>query len=361
MIAEKWASLSIRYGSATRINFYEGFQNLVENGLSVGESLKELYKVWSSDGKKPETPLAMITRDLLIQLSNGTSLSRALARWVPFEEASLLAAGEQKGRLVEAFNDVVRVITAKQEINSAIFKAVMYPMFLCLPLGVLLWIISSKLVPRMARTSDPESWTGGAYLLYRLADFLMSYGIALVLLLIAAAILVVASLPRLTGRARILLDRGPFYSTYRMIHGSTFLLNLSVMMRANIGIYGSLEILREYANPWMKERIDGALYGIRLGTNLGVALENAGHHFPDKKAIQFIRILAEREGFSESIHRYSQRWLTTSIKRVQRLAVVSLTSMLLLIGGVQALVVIGTQGMQSSFEQSASRAQSHIK
>jgi type II secretory pathway component PulF len=128
------------------------------------------------------------------------------------------------------------------------------------------------------------------------------------------------------------------------------------MMRAGISLYDALKLLHQYANPYMRERIQGAMYGIRQGANLGVALGNAGHGFPDKRAIQFIRILASREGFSESINKYSERWLMASIKRIEMLATVSLNSMLIVIGLVMALVVMGTQGMTADFEKSANHA-----
>lgn len=355
-----WAALVMKYSGGTRIDFYEGFQNLVENGMSVNDSLKELHKIWSVGGKRNGEPLAIVTRDLMIQLSNGTPLSRALSRWVPYEEASLLAAGEQGARLVQSCDDIVRVITAKQQIFGAVTSAVVYPAFLSVPLSMVLWLVATKLVPPMARVSPPENWTGAAATLYQLANFVTGYGAFTVVALLVLIVAFVWSLPRWTGSVRMIFDRGPFYSTYRMVHGSTFLLNLAVMMRANIAPYVALEMLGEYANPWLKERIRGALYGIRMGSNLGVALDDAGHNFPDKKAIQFIRILAAREGFSGAINNYSERWLKTSIKSIQRMAKISFSVAILLLGAAMALIVVGTQDMQNSFEQSVNKTASKV-
>jgi len=359
-IAETWASAVMKHSGGTRIDFYEGFQNLVENGINVNDSLKELNKIWSYGGKKPDEPLAIVTRDLMIQLSNGTPLSRALSRWVPYEEASLLAAGEQGARLVQACDDIVRVIIAKQQIIGAVASAVVYPAFLSVPLSMLLWMVATKMIPPMARVSNPENWSGAAMALYQLANFVTNFGAIAVVVLITLITAFVVSLPRWTGSVRMVFDRGPFYSTYRMVHGSTFLLNLAVMMRANIAPYAALEMLGEYANPWLKERIRGALYGGRMGSNLGVALDDAGHNFPDKKAIQFIRILAAREGFSDAINNYSERWLKTSIKRIQHMAKISFTVAILLLGSVMALVVVGTQDIQTNFEQSMNRSASKV-
>lgn len=359
-IDNAWANfeekvIRFQFGGNTRIEFYEGLQSLLENRVNVTLALQELYGIWSENGKSKKAALALICQDLGIQVSNGTSLSRALSRWAPYEEVSLIASGEQSGNVAGAFDDAIRVITAKQQIRSAL-GALVYPALLVFPLATVLWVISTEMIPKMAKTSDPNLWTGSAYALYLLASFVTNYGIPFICLLVIITIVVIYSLPRLRGRVRIFLDRLPIYSTYRMVHGSTFLVNLAVMMRAGQKLRDSLELVDEYANSWMKERIEGALYGIRQGANLGIALENAGHNFPDKRAIQYIRILASRDGFSESLNRYSERWLATSIKRIERSAQIARNLFLVLLGLVMALVVLGTQESQSNFDKSVNQA-----
>lgn len=358
-LSDLWAGLVMRHHSGTRISFYEGFQNLVENGMSSNDALKELNQIWSYGGKKPHEPLAIVTRDLMIQLMEGFALSRGLSRWVPYEEASLVAAGERGGSISQACDDVIRVIEAKQQIRGAVASAVAYPTFLIIPLTVLLWMVANKLIPKMAQVSNPESWTGSAYALYALANFVTRYGLFSVCLLLILITLFLTSLSRWTGPARRIADRGPFYATYRMVHGSTFLLNLAVMMRAGIPTNSALEILGEYASPWLRERLAAARHGLAVGSNLGVALDNAEFNFPDKKAIQFIRILASRDGFPEALNRYSVRWLATSVKQLQQLAKVAFAVAMLLMGTVMGLVVDGTQDMQNNFESSASHRVSH--
>jgi len=359
-LSEHFAAAVIRHHGSTRIGFYEGFRNLVENGMSSYDALEELHKIESHDFKKPDEPLAILTHDLMMKLEGGEPLSQALARWVPYEEASLLAAGERGAGLGPACDDVIRVIEAKQKIAGAVFAALAYPCFLMVPLGVTLWTVANQLVPKMARLSDPAHWTGSAYALYLLARFVTDWGLYS---LIAIAIVLVAffiSLPRWTGGLRMVVDQGPLYSTYRMIHGSTFLLNLAVMMRAGISANDCLGILNQYANPWLKERLNGAQHGLEMGSNLGEALLNTGHGFPDKKAVRYLRVLATREGFSEALNRYAIRWLDQSIKNLQQFAKTAFTVALLLMGGVMGLIVMGTQDMQNSFDRSVSRTTSQV-
>ncbi|RBB97368.1 pilus assembly protein PilR [Pseudomonas sp. MWU12-2115] len=350
------AAVTMRYSSSTRINFYEGFQNLVENGVSPNDALKDLNLIWSDGGKKPNEPLAIFSRDLMIHLVDGMPLSQALTRWVPYEEASLIAAGSRGAGLSQACDDVVRVIDAQQQIRGALASAVMYPSFLALPLGTLLWMVSDQMVPVMAKVSDPAKWTGSSGALYLVSNLTTNYGVLFICGLFLLAIAFIVSLPRWTGALRAAVDNGPFYATYRMVHGSVFLLNLAVMMRAGSGPNEALKTLAEYANPWLKERIAGARHGLDKGDNLGVALENSGFNFPDKKAIQFIRILAGRDGFPEAINKYAARWLASSIKKLQLLAKVSFAVGMLVIGVVMGLIVTGTQDMQNNFERASVRA-----
>ncbi|MBA6068116.1 type II secretion system F family protein [Pseudomonas mosselii] len=341
-----------KFSAGSRTTFYEGLQVLVENGISVNDSLKELYDVWSIQGRKPDKPLALVANDLMTQLTSGEPLSKALSRWVPYEEASLFAAGEQSSRLSGAIEEIIRTIKSKQQIVGAVFGAVAYPSFLMVPMVFLLWMISHELVPSMARFENPENWQGAGWLLYQVSNFVTGYGLFALLSLIVAIVLLVYSLPRWTGRARAYADRMPFFAMYRMVHGSTFLLNLAVLMRANIAPYQALEMLAEYASPWLKERIKATQYGIRMGSNIGVAFDDAGYNFPDKKAIQFVRILASRDGFDKALNNYAQRWLLEGIKRLQLSARISFILSILFIGSLMGLVVMGTQDMQGSIDNS---------
>lgn len=366
MMFSAWVTLDekiikLQFTGAKRINFYELLQNLVENKLNTHEALDELYKVWSENGKNRGSALATVAADLLAKMSNGQPLSRALANWVPFEEAALIAAGEKTGRLVIALEDAKRILIAKQRIGAAVKSALIYPAMLCLPLCYLLYIVANELVPSMARVSPPDTWTGAGYLLYAMSSAVTDFGLAFICLVLAIIVLAFFSLSRWTGGIRIAFDKLPLYSLYRKVQGSTFLLNLAVMMRANISVHEALNILDGFSTPWMKERLQGALYGLRQGKNLGEALENAGHSFPDKESIQFVRILASRNGFADSINRYSNRWLEQSITSVEKSATMIRNVLIVLIGLVMAVVLIGGQDLQSNFESMATKETTSIR
>ncbi|MEB0222039.1 type II secretion system F family protein [Pseudomonas sp. AB12(2023)] len=344
--------IRVQFTSRTRIEFYRSIALLLDNNVLLNEALIELYNVFSEDGKKKSDALAVVALECHRGMSNGLKLSEALKRWVPHQEATLIAAGEKSGALSQALKDAIRTIIYKQRIVSAVLGATLYPSFLYTLAGVLLWVISALLVPKMAKISDPETWEGVGQILYLVASATTSFGIYTLVGLVLLIIFIFLSLPRWTGDMRVFMDRWPIYTTYRVLHGSTFLLNVSVMIRAGIPLLDALLLLSKGGSPWLKERIDAAIYGTRQGGNLGVALDRAGHRFPEKRAVQFLKILASRDGFEDAINNFSMEWLEQCIKRVEASAALSLIISSAFMAGLMALVVLGTFDMQDALDRS---------
>ena len=348
--------IRLQFGFGARVEFYEAMTLLMENGVLLNDALKEMYKVASDEGRKPKKPLAIVLYDCMMGVAEGLPLSKALSVWISPDECSLIAAGEKSGRLIDddvgpgAFSQAVKVITAKRDILGAIAMATVYPTFLGILATYLLNMVATQLVPKLAKTTNPETWEGPAALLYEIANFVTGYGkpaLAAALLVIAA---IFVSFPYLRGNVRFYLDKVPPWSIYRMLHGSTFLLNVSVLLQSGIKMQDALELLSESASPWLKERIDAAKYGIGIGGNLGVALHKAGYDFPDKKAVQFLMILSSREGFEKALARFGDRWLADTIKRIQAVAKMALAVGVLLIGVLMLIVVAGAGGIQDAMQ-----------
>jgi len=344
----------LQFGAGARIEFYEALSMLIENDVLLNDALKEMYWIASDEGKKPKDAKAIILYDCMMKVAEGKPLSKALEKWIDREEGSLLAAGEKSGRLIDdadgpgAFSQMIKVVTAKREIKGAILLATVYPIVLSGLSIFLLNMVATQLVPKLAKTTNPETWEGAAALLYDIASFVTGYG----KLALAGSILFLAcvfgSMPYLRGSLRFYLDKIPPWSIYRMLFGSTFLLNISVLLQSGVKLQDALDLLASNANPWLKQRIEAARYGIGIGGNLGVALKKAGYDFPDKKAVQFLMILSSREGFEKAIARFGDRWLTQSIRNIQGLAKVGLACGVLLIGVLMLVVVAGAGGIQDS-------------
>lgn len=344
-LATRW--YSTQFGGKERIQFYESMTALLENGVPLQEALLEVSNVYSDDGKRNFHPVALAGFAMSSTVSNGKSLGMACQPWMPYQEVAIIASGEKSGNLQQAFDDCVRTIEARQKIVSLILSSSLYPALLWSLMAYLLHVVATRMVPAMARRSDPEGWTGIPHLLYSIATFVNSWGLITLISFVLFVVVSIATLPYFKGPLRVRLESLPPWSIYKALHGSTFLLNIAVMLRSNINQLDALEALELNAKPWLRERLTAARYGVRMGKNFGMALKLAGHQFPDKQAVQFLCVLATRKGFSESIHRFSTRWLANSLNSVERYSKGLLIFSSMAIGVLMILVLIGTYSMQA--------------
>ena len=163
------AVIRLQFYGSIRMELYEALSLLLENRVLLDVALKDMYKIYSENGKKPKRALAAVTYDCYREVADGKPLSKALAKWVPYQEYTLIAAGERSGDLKTSFDNCGKIITAKQDIVGAILLATVYPSFLMAMVCVMLVMVSTKLVPKLARTSNPETWSGAAAFLYELS------------------------------------------------------------------------------------------------------------------------------------------------------------------------------------------------
>ena len=342
-------------GAGARIEIYETLELLLSNQVLLSTALREIYKIESKDGKKKDEVRAIVVYDCMTALESGRNLSDALEKWVPEQEIHLIRAGERSGDMVNALKDVVRIVTAKGKIVAAVAKGATYPVILLFMISILLNQIANKMVPQFARILPVEKWTGPAALLKIIADFVTNYGMTSIIGGIVLATWVGWSLPNMyKSPIRKYLDMVPPWSIYRMLNGSTFLLNVAVMLKAGIRVQEALIILSKGGSPWLRHRIQATIQNINQGANLGLALHRTGYNFPDARAVQFLRVLSNQDGFDEKLTNFGDRWLDKSVSGIEAasgilLAVGILTTgvlILLILGGVMSIQQLAQQGMK---------------
>lgn len=351
---DAWLAKS-KFKPKHRIRFYEQLILLHKNGVPQIEALTEIYNIYSDEGKRPKRLRALVAQDCVLGLGIGKSLSSVLNRWVPFAEYSVIEAGEQSGLLTEAFERAITIIKAKSRISAAVGKATIYPSILFVFAGILLQKVSTELVPKLGRSTNPETWDWSARTLKVLADFVTHYGVISVGILAVLIALIFATLGTWKGGLRYYLDKVPPWSIYRMLHGSTFLLNVGVLVGSGTKLNDALTRLAENANPWLKSRVEAASYGVNIGSNLGKALYQAGYDFPDKEAISFLRVITGRTGSEEAIERFGEQWLEESVKKLESTAFFMLTIATSINGMLMLLILLGANGISDAMIQSVQR------
>jgi type II secretory pathway component PulF len=194
----------------------------------------------------------------------------------------------------------------------------------------------------------PDNWEPAAKALVYTSKVLVSHGWIALPIVAAFIALVIYSIPRLTGRVRLYLDYLPPYSIYRVVVGSSVILSLAAMLKSGYKLLDALELIRESANPWLTERIDGMIAGIRQGFGPGVALRMAGHNFPDARVIGDIIIFSQSSNFDQAMSRVADDLLENSVKRVVAISAALKYVAYFTLFGVMAFITIGTTSITSS-------------
>lgn len=351
------------FGSRQRIEFYKSLSLLVKNGVKLHDALSEIYNIYSDNGRSPNNIQSVVAQECLLGVAEGLRFSDTLGKWVGYQEHMLIAAGEETGKLVDgpdyqgAFSKAIDVVKAMGAVRGAIMKATLYPSVLFAEGVFLLHKVSHDLVPKLSRSTDTESWNGAARLLKLIADIVTGYGLPILLAVAALLVTSLVTLPYFRGPLRLFLERIPVtpWAIYRTFHGSTFLLNVGVLQSSGVKLNDALVKLGSRAGPWLKERIDATLYGVNIGSGLGQALYKAGFDFPDKKAVQFLRVISGKDGANEEIEQFGKDWMKDSIEQLQGVANLLLGGSMLMVGALMLIVIAGASGMSDAMIQGMSR------
>lgn len=308
-----------RFFSSRRIEIYEALLATQETGMPLYKGLEMLHETYSKGGKQPYSVIAMVLADAKRALTGGSkTLASAIKHWLPDNEAIQLASGEEAGQLAECLRGLIIMTQNKSKMLGAVLAELAEPVLLIVLSINLLNQISQKIVPIMSRSHDLSQSTGNTYIMYLLATGVQNYGIYLLGLGILFTVWVIWSLPRRGDtQFRMLLEHFPPWSIYKAIQGATFLLNVAIMLRSHIPLYRTLELMQQFASPWLKERVDTTMFGLRQGRSLGVALANADYDFPDKDVLPFIIVLSQQKDYEQALNTLALKWIERTLKKVK--------------------------------------------
>lgn len=309
-----WAKT--QFTDDARLRLYRKIAKLLANGLPLLKILEELLDRASDRGRKPKEPLAIVLDDCRRAVQNGRLLSEGLEWWAPQTERMIIMAGEQSGRLENTLVSVGDVVRAEKRIKSVIAGGVVYPFAVMTLILLYLYLFGSRVVPEFGRLVDPTAWRGAAKSLYLMSVFVQNWMLYVLVALAAVVIAVLVSMPLWRGNVRVFFDKFAPYSIYRLLTGSSFLLSFSALQFAGITVEKSLMRLSDMASPWLRERLDGALLGIKSGLNCGEALRNAGYGFPSPEIIDDLCVYAEFKGFAEALKLIADEWMEEGIAQI---------------------------------------------
>ena len=335
----------MQFGAAPRLRFYRKVAKMLGNGLPLLRILDELRERAVARGGQRDA-MALICDDCRRMLQNGRMLSEALQPWIPGNEQMIILAGEQSGRLEHTLYVLIEVVQAGKKIQRVVTGGLAYPAALFGLTLSYVYVFGTQVVPQFAMLVDPARWQGVAASLYLMSQLVRQWTLPVLGALALLAALVAFSLPRWRGSLRAVADRIAPYSIYRLLAGGSFLLAFSALQGAGISVEKSLMRLSDAASPWLRERLDGALMGIKSGLNCGEALRNAGYGFPSQEVIDDLCVYADYKGFTEALATLAQEWMEEGVEAVTAQMKVLNGAAIVTLALVMGWLVTGFFGLQ---------------
>ena len=180
------------------------------------------------------------------------------------------------------------------------------------------------------------------------APLVEQYAVLFVVLIVLASTTVLLTFGTWCGRIRQVCDSFQPWSIYRSINGAVFLSTFAILQRSGMRIEDAFDILKATATPWLRERIVATNYGIRQGQNLGRALINAGHSFPDKHILPAIEAFSGQPDYAKALDEFAQEWLEQTIERTTKQAKLLFVFSMLVSAFVISFMGFGFSQIQSA-------------
>lgn len=318
---------------------------LLGNGVPILMAIDSIRKRRLEAGRKGD-PITVALGHWIKSIESGGRFSDAINGWVSTEEVMIISAGEQSGKIEQALDSCCKFMVARKEINGAVVGGLLYPaVLIVMAIGVMM-MFSYKIIPAFTDVAPNAKWTGQAALMVDIANWTRDWIIAVVA---AMGLMISAffwSLPRFDGPVRIRLDRYAPYSIYRIMQGSSWLISFSALIEAGTRMEDALQQIARYASPWMKNRMQAILRGMRSGYSLGDALAKTRNGFPDLEIIDDLGVYANQSGFDVALAMLGREWIEESVKVIKERMKVVFGFAIMFMGSVIAFMVSGLFAMQ---------------
>ena len=249
---------------------------LVEAGLPLEESL---MAVGEQCEKNTVKSMIMSVRT---KVTEGYGLAESMAEYPQIFNnlyRAMVAAGEKSGHLDKVLNRLADYTEKKQQLQSQIVQALVYPVIMTVVAVSVIAILLTAVVPKIVGQFEHmgANLPGTTKLLIASSDFLQNYGLLIVLLIIGAIFgfkqLLKKPTFKLSYHQKVL--KVPIIGkVVRGINTARFARTLSILTASAVPLLESMKISGEVLeNLYIKQRIKESGDKVREGSSLRVSLE----------------------------------------------------------------------------------------
>jgi type IV pilus assembly protein PilC len=196
-------------------------------------------------------------------IQSGSSISAALSRqpnvFSPFY-VNMVRAGEESGKLDETFLFLADYMDRNYEITQKARNALIYPAFIMGTFGVVMTLMLTLVIPRLADMLDEVGQQIPVYtrIVIGLSTFLRHYILLILVVIVAGGVFLYRYAKTEKGDSlfsRARLDIPVIGGIYRKIYLSRIADNLSTMLRSGIQILRGIEITASVVEDATYQRV----------------------------------------------------------------------------------------------------------
>ena len=320
-----WAIKSGKLDWKLREAFYQHICDQVGNDIALDTALKNFRARLIRNKKHAQARIVML---IIQKLQNGRKFSESLEGLVGSDELAIIGAGELGGKLPFSLSLILeqhaRATRLKQTLRQGLSSTVGHLLITC---GVL-WYLASAVIPQLESAVPASNARGLVHALYVVSGFVNSAWILLVpILLFGSVFIFLWTLPRWTGRHRLVAEQYFPYSYYRDLVGYQWLMIFTTLLTSGIPDVSILQMQSKGASPYLRERLSLLYHRLRSG---GMSLAEAlivpvGHskeamNFPSPDINESIIALYGFANFPERIAKLVTAWAQQIETRTLNLA-----------------------------------------
>lgn len=330
-----------RVGPGAVAMFTREMHTLLDAGLTADRALQVIAETSANPG------LAAVAGELRQRVHGGAALSEAMAAhgqlFGPFYRA-MVRAGEAGGSLDATLEELAGYLERTERLVASVRSALIYPMILVVAAGVSVLILMILVVPQFEmlfrETATEIPWI--TQVVVALSRFLRGYGWLLVLAALGAWLLLRLPWRAPAARARRdgwLLRLPVIGSLIARIEVERFARSLATLLTNGVSLPAALELSGAAVNNQVIARVAArAVERVKQGERLAGVLQASGVIPP--LAVQLVKVGEESGRLEAMLLKLADGYAQEVEVSLKRLVALIEPLLILLIGGLVALVVV---------------------
>lgn len=269
--AMTWLLKTIFFTTKDRAEFYRNVKILTQGGVSV-QTILRMLKDLNFRYNPNNVSFRMILGDILWSMGNGLTYEQSIAKWIPYQEYSLLESSH--GNVREGSEIMAVFSEHMSSVQGALIGALTYPTIMFVVLLAVLVGFAFFVMPSLYQLTDPKGWPESAALLDVLTTFIRQHSIILWVALGAIFTFIIWSMNNFRVMAvRDWLDKIPPWSIYKRYQATVFLICLSGLIKTGSSYNNAVQFITKTASPYLNVFLHRMLNNLARGSNFGESLD----------------------------------------------------------------------------------------